>query len=80
MHSWWPSLFASAGQVAAMSGLPSDLGMLFVSAPFLVLAGLPAWWLLGGLVLWFDRRRGKDLAEIAQEFGVPVLMHFQHEM
>lgn len=67
VHSWWPSLFASAGQVAAMYKMPSELGMLFVSAPFLVLAGLPAWWILGCLVLWFDRRRGKDLGELAHD-------------
>jgi hypothetical protein len=72
VHSWWPSLFASAGQVAAMYQLPSELGMLFVSAPFLVLAGLPAWWILGGLVLWFDRRRGKDIGELANDAAEAV--------
>jgi hypothetical protein len=72
LHSWWPSLFASAGQVASMNGLPPALGMLFVSAPFLVLAGLPAWWVLGGLVLWLDKRRGKDLAELAHDAAVAV--------
>lgn len=72
LHSWWPSVFASAGQVASLYGLPAELGMLYVSAPFLVLAGLPAWWILGGLVLWFDRRRGKDLAEMAHDAAMAV--------
>lgn len=67
VHSWWPSLFKSAGEVAAMNQVPVELGMLFVSVPFLVLAALPSWWILGGLVLWFDRRRGKDLAELAHD-------------
>jgi hypothetical protein len=67
VHSWWPSLFASAGEVAAMYKMPSEFGMLFAAVPFLVLAGLPAWWVLGALVLWFDRRRGKDLGEMAHE-------------
>jgi hypothetical protein len=67
VHSAWPSLFASAAAVAAMYGLPPELGTLYVSAPFLVLAALPAWWILGGLVLWFERRRGKDLAELARD-------------
>jgi hypothetical protein len=30
-------------------------------------AGLPAWWLLGALILWFDRRRSKDIGEIAHD-------------
>ncbi|WP_028100468.1 hypothetical protein [Pseudoduganella violaceinigra] len=72
VHSWWPSLFASAGQLAALNGLPPEMGVLFVAAPFLVLAGLPAWWILGGLVLWFERRSGKDLAEIAHDVAAAV--------
>ena len=71
-HSWWPSLFSSAGQVAVMYGLPVQMGVLFVAAPFLVLAGLPAWWIIGGLVLWFERRRGKDLAEMAHDAAAAV--------
>lgn len=67
VHSWWPSLFASAGEVAAMYKMPLEFGMLFAAVPFLVLAGLPAWWILGAFVLWFDRRRGKDLGEMAHE-------------
>lgn len=72
VHSWWPSLFASAGEVAGMYKMPYELGMLFVSAPILVMAGLPAWWILGGLVLWFDRRRGKDLGELAHDAAAVV--------
>lgn len=67
VHSWWPSLFSSAAQVASIYGMPAEMGVLFVAVPFLVIAGLPAWWILGGLVLWFDRRRGKDLAELAHD-------------
>jgi hypothetical protein len=72
VHSWWPSLFASAAQVAGVYGLPAELGALYVAAPFLVLAGLPTWWILGGLVLWLERRRGKDLAEIAHDAAAAV--------
>jgi hypothetical protein len=72
VHSWWPSVFASAGQVAGVYGLPAELGALFVAAPFLVIAGLPAWWILGGLVLWLERRRGKDLGEIVHDAAAVV--------
>jgi hypothetical protein len=69
---WWPALFASAGQAAALAGGPAELGVLLAAAPFLVLAGLPAWWLLGALLLWFERRRSKDIAEIAQDAAEAV--------
>lgn len=67
MHSVWPGLFASAGDLAVQAGQARDLGLLVVSVPFLVFAALPAWWLLGGLMLWLDKRRDKDLGEMAQD-------------
>lgn len=66
-HSWAPGLFASAGAVAALNGADPALGILFVASPIMVLAGLPAWWVLGGIVLWLERRRGKDIGEMAQD-------------
>lgn len=67
MHSWAPGLFTSASAVSVLNGADPALGMLFVAGPIMVLAGLPAWWLLGGIVLWLERRRGKDIAEIAHD-------------
>jgi hypothetical protein len=72
VYCWWPALFASAGQVAGLMGGPAELGVLVVAAPILVLAGLPAWWILGALMLWFDRRRSKDIAEIAHDAAEAV--------
>lgn len=65
VHSWWPGLFSSAKELAALYGADPALGILFVGAPLLVITALPAWWILGGLVLWFEKRKGKDIAEIA---------------
>ncbi|MRV72580.1 hypothetical protein GJ700_12765 [Duganella sp. FT92W] len=67
LHSWWPDIFVSAKAIAAMEGLDPAMGMLVVAGPVMMLAGLPAWWLLGGVVLWLERRRGKDIAEIAHD-------------
>jgi hypothetical protein len=32
-----------------------------------VLAGLPAWWILGACVRWLDSRKNKDIAELVNE-------------
>ena len=40
--------------------------------PALVAAGLPAWWVLGACVRWFDRRRGKDIGELAADAAAVV--------
>jgi hypothetical protein len=71
-YCWWPALFASSGQFAVLAGGPAEMGVLMVAAPFLVLAGLPAWWILGAVLLWFERRRSKDIAEIAQDAAEAV--------
>lgn len=67
LHSWWPSLFDSSKAVASMYGADPALGMLFVAGPVMVLAGLPAWWLIGSLVRWLDKRRDKDIGEIVHD-------------
>ena len=67
VHSWAPGLFTSARDVAALNGIDPGLGMMFVAAPIMALGGLSAWWLLGGIVLWLERRRGKDIGEMATD-------------
>lgn len=71
-HSWWPSLFDSAKAVATLYGADPAIGVLFVAGPLMVAAGLPAWWLIGGLVRWLDRRKDKDLGEMAQDIAAVV--------
>ncbi|MYM37271.1 hypothetical protein GTP38_23370 [Duganella sp. FT94W] len=67
LHSWWPSLFDSSKAVVTMYGADPAMGVLFVAGPVMALAGLPAWWIVGGLVRWLDKRRHKDLGELAHD-------------
>lgn len=67
LHSWWPSLFESSRAVTILYGADPALGVLFVAGPVMVLAGLPAWWIIGGMVLWLDRRKGKDIGEMVHD-------------
>jgi hypothetical protein len=71
-HSWWPAMFTSAGQVATLYGGAPEMGFLFIAAPFMVAAGLPAWWIVGAVVLWLDKRRGKDIGELAHDAAEAV--------
>lgn len=72
VHSWWPSLFNSAKAVSALYGADPALGVLFVAAPIMVACGLPAWWVIGGFIRWFDKRRGQDLGEMAHDAATAV--------
>lgn len=60
----WPGMFATAHELGALYKEP-EAGVLIAAAPFLVLAALPAWWLFGWVYRWMDKRRDKDLGEVA---------------
>lgn len=67
VHSKLPDLFASARIIGEAAGIAPEFGMFYAGAPFLVMAGLPAWWVLGAMLRWFDRRRDKDIGELAAD-------------
>lgn len=65
----WPEMFREAMVAANAVGADPLIGVFVVAAPFLLLAALPAWWIMGAAVLWFERRRGKDIGELVQDAG-----------
>jgi uncharacterized membrane protein YsdA (DUF1294 family) len=71
-HAWWPGLFDAAKLAGQQYAGDPQIGLLYVAAPFYLAAALPAWWILGALVLWLDKRRGKDIAEIAHDAAAAV--------
>jgi uncharacterized membrane protein YkvI len=72
VRSWWPALFESAKDIAGLYGADPALGFLFIAAPLMVMVGLPAWWVLGAFVRWFDKRREKDIAELVVDAASTV--------
>ncbi|MDF3837163.1 hypothetical protein P3W85_30030 [Cupriavidus basilensis] len=67
VYSRYPDVFASARTLAVAAGVNPEFGMLYAGAPLLVIAGLPAWWVLGAILRWFDKRRDKDIGELAED-------------
>ena len=67
LRSAWPELFESARAIAVLYGIEPSMGFLFIAAPLMVCAGLPAWWIVGAIVRWFNARRGKDIGELAAD-------------
>lgn len=64
-HAKWPELFDSAVYLDTVN--QTGLGILYVTAPIQILAGLPAWWVLGAFLRWFDRRSNKDIGELFKD-------------
>lgn len=67
LRSWWPGLFQAARDIALLYGIEPAFGFLFIAAPLTVMAGLPAWWVMGACVRWFERRKGHDIGELAHD-------------
>lgn len=67
-YNYAPGLFVAGAEVAVLAGMPREVGIFSAAAPFLVIAALPAWWVLGWVVLFFDRRRNKDLGDVVRDF------------
>lgn len=67
LRSWWPGLFEAARDIALLYGTDPAFGFLFLAAPLMVLAGLPAWWVIGACVRWLERRNGKDIGELVRD-------------
>lgn len=66
----WPGMFEAGIKLAERFGTGEWavlIGAGMVATPFICMAGLPFWWLLGGVVLWLDKRRGKDIGEMARD-------------
>lgn len=71
----WPGLFGAGIEIAQRFGAGEwslFIGALMVATPFICMAGLPFWWILGGVVLWLDKRRGKDIGEMAADARADV--------
>jgi hypothetical protein len=62
-----PSLFDAAKAIAIDYGTDPSFGIVFISAPLLVMSALPSWWILGALVRWLDKRKAQDLGEIVHD-------------
>lgn len=68
----WPGIFGAGVQLAEKIGLEPWFGLFMVGAPLLAMAGLPFWWIVGAIVLWFDKRKGKDAGELVREAAADV--------
>ena len=62
-----PNLFESSKDVAVMYGSEPAIGFLFVAAPLMVAAGLPAWWVIGGIFRWLDNHKDSDIVEMTTD-------------
>lgn len=67
-----PGAFVAANAVAIAAGLPAIAGFFALSLCVFILCSIPGPWLWAAVFLWLQRRKGKDIAEIAHEVRAEV--------
>lgn len=69
MIVWMPDIMSSAYWMAQRTGLGEDglLAMFYVLGPCMLLAGLPAWWVLGAYLRLTAKLQNQDLVDWAVE-------------
>ena len=69
MIAWMPDIMSSAYWMAERTGLGEDglLAMFYVLGPCMLLAGLPAWWVLGAYLRLTAKLQNQDLVDWAVE-------------
>jgi hypothetical protein len=68
----YPGIFTAAGAAAAAFGAPAWMGLIATAVPILAIAGLPGWWVIGAIVLWLEKRKDKDIGELAHDAAAVV--------
>lgn len=62
--SYFPDVLPAAQKISALSpGHVRDV----MKTPFYVIGGWPGWWVTGWAFRWMEKRKNKDLAEVAKE-------------
>ncbi|WP_439587642.1 hypothetical protein [Hydrogenophaga sp.] len=64
-HSPW--IFEAGTRLAHAASLPGEAGFFVITACVFIACGIPGPWIVAAVYLWFERRRGKDIAELAQD-------------
>lgn len=60
--TWVPGVLEATNWMADHSGIPDfpQLGMFYLLAPSMLIAGLPSWWVLGAYMRWTSRLKDHD--------------------
>lgn len=62
-----PGVFEGAAAMAVMLNAPVDYVYMTLTAPCFAIAGLPAWWLVGALIRWLEKRRSQDIGQLLKD-------------
>lgn len=67
MYHHFPGFFEAANKLAEAAFLPRAAGFFTLTACVLIVCAIPGPWIVAGVFLWLEKRRGKDIGEMFQD-------------
>lgn len=62
-----PEIFTAGAALAKLATFPPEAGFFVLTGCVFVLCSIPGPWLVAAVFLWLERRKGRDISEIAAE-------------
>ncbi|WP_240531232.1 hypothetical protein [Variovorax boronicumulans] len=62
-----PGVFAAGAALAQLATFPPEAGFFVITGCVFVLCSIPGPWLVAAVFLWLERRKGRDIGEIAAD-------------
>lgn len=63
----WPGIFDAGVRLAIIAAMPEIAGFFVITFCVFVVCSIPGPWIVAGVFLWLERRKGKTITEIAQD-------------
>lgn len=71
-------IFQAGAQLAALATFPPEAGFFVITGCVFVVSSIPGPWLVAAVFLWLERRKAKDIAELADEVRAELGIQRRH--
>lgn len=62
-----PEIFTAGAALARLASFPPEAGFFVLTGCVFVLCSIPGPWIVAAVFLWLERRKGRDIGELAAE-------------
>lgn len=62
-----PGIFTAGAALAQLATFPPEAGLFVITGCVFVLCSIPGPWLVAAVFLWLERRKGRDIGELAAD-------------
>ncbi len=67
-----PGVFTAGAALARLATFPPEAGFFVITGCVFVLCSIPGPWIVAAVFLWLERRKGRDISELAAEIRAGI--------